>query len=757
MKYRTAKKTTGSTPLGSDLKGTPSPLSRSLWSARQRQQHLPRALWLLALLASLGLARAAARHAAPPGAARHSRARALQWGVLLPLFVGMTSIAPFLARPQRFGTRRPGGKGPGDASAQALPSSAPGSSSVTDALKLAAMARRSALASVLPPVIPQPEKPAQRSAWRAWFADPWLIATLTLACLASGCSLGYFLATHQTLLYGDANSHMAFARRLFDNATPGLAQLGGVWLPLPHLLMLPFIWNDTLWRTGLAGSLPSMGCYVVATLYLFLSARRLTHDSRASFVGTLLFLLNPNILYLQSTPMSELVLIATLTATAYYFLCWVQDEHPKDLIWAAACACLATLARYDGWFLFGMALLLIPLVGWLKHHSWAHIEGHLLVFGTLGGLGILLWFLWCALIFGDPLYFQHGPYSAQAQQQSIIQSNMAYTYHDLGQSLLYYLIETIETIGPLLFVLGIVALLVLVLRHRLSPNTLTMCLFLAPFPFYVLSLYTGQITLSVPGVTGQTIISVPGVGPVTLILPGVIPSSGSQTFFDARLGSQMVAPAALLLAVLASSRRPGKRALRSLKQLVLVGVMLAQVTLTASGGIISLQDAQQSRCAPPFAILTYLAEHYNGGKILEDFFTSQMEGLEVAGLDFKDLIYEGSGALWKQALANPATLVDWIVVNPTNPDDLVAQSLNLESPTFLAHYTQVVQEPNGLSLFQRRGLHNLPTHPIPPELSAEIQLCTGTGQKASTFTTLSNPFAEEDSTQVRIIGSYREI
>ncbi len=134
-----------------------------------------------------------------------------------------------------------------------------------------------------------------------------------------------------------------------------------------------------------------------------------------------------------------------------------------------------------------------------------------------------------------------------------------------------------------------------------------------------------------------------------------------------------------------------------------------------------------------------------------------MEGLEVAGLDFKDLIYEGSGALWKQALANPATLVDWIVVNPTNPDDLVAQSLNLESPTFLAHYTQVVQEPNGLSLFQRRGLHNLPTHPIPPELSAEIQLCTGTGQKASTFTTLSNPFAEEDSTQVRIIGSYREI
>gem|GEM_PF-482362 len=750
MKKITEKNSTGSTSLCSDLKSTPSPLSRSLSPERQTKQPLPRALWLLALLASLGLARAAARHAAPPGAARHSRARALQWGVLLPLFVGMTSIAPFLARPQRFGTRRPGGKGPGDASAQALPSSAPGSSSVTDALKLAAMARRSALASVLPPVIPQPEKPAQRSAWRAWFADPWLIATLTLACLASGCSLGYFLATHQILLYIDAYSHMTIARRLFDNATPGLAQLGGAWLPLPHLLMLPFIWNDTLWRTGLAGSLPSMGCYVVATLYLFLSARRLTHDSRASFVGTLLFLLNPNILYLQSTPMSELVLIATLTATAYYFLCWVQDEHPKDLIWAAACACLATLARYDGWFLFGMALLLIPLVGWLKHHSWAYIEGHLLVFGTLGGLGILLWFLWCALIFGDPLYFQHGPYSAQAQQEGFIQAGTLSTYHDLGQSSRYYLLASLETIGPLLFVLGIVALLVLVLRHRLSPTLLAVSLFLTPIPFYILALYTGQAILSVPALPAQLTFSVPGVaGQFILSVPSVFSARMLQGFFNARYGAQSVAPAALLLAVLASSRRPGKRALRSLKQLVLVGVMLAQVALTASGGIISLQDAQQTRCTRPFAMLTYLAEHYNGGKILADFYVSQLAEYGAAGLDFKDLIYEGSGALWKQALANPATLVDWIVVNPTNPDDLVAQAIEVHSPTFRTQFTPVVQEPDGTSLFQRRGLPNLPTHPIPPELSADIQSCAGSGQKASVFITPAYAFADRDATQIR--------
>ena len=51
---------------------------------------------------------------------------------------------------------------------------------------------------------------------------------------------------------------------------PGLAQLGNVWLPLPHLLMAPFAQNDFLWRTGLAGTLTSMPCYLIASIYVFL-------------------------------------------------------------------------------------------------------------------------------------------------------------------------------------------------------------------------------------------------------------------------------------------------------------------------------------------------------------------------------------------------------------------------------------------------------------------------------------------------------
>jgi hypothetical protein len=152
-------------------------------------------------------------------------------------------------------------------------------------------------------------------------------------------------------------------------------QLGGVWLQLPHILILPFVWNDYLWATGLAGSFVGMICYFVATIFIFLSARRITHSSIASFVGTLVFIFNPNILYLQATPMAEPVCWATFTMACYFMLAWIQEEKTKYLILATASTCLATLARYDGWILVAVFPVLIVFIGLLKHYSLRKIEG----------------------------------------------------------------------------------------------------------------------------------------------------------------------------------------------------------------------------------------------------------------------------------------------------------------------------------------------------------------------------------------------
>src|SRR5436190_21351242 len=100
----------------------------------------------------------------------------------------------------------------------------------------------------------------------------WNYETAWVAVLAAFASVIAFLIYYrmgEVLLYGDAIAHINIARRVFDSRTPGLLQLGTVWLPLPHLLMIPFIISTKMWQTGAGGSIPSMAGYVFAVIGVF--------------------------------------------------------------------------------------------------------------------------------------------------------------------------------------------------------------------------------------------------------------------------------------------------------------------------------------------------------------------------------------------------------------------------------------------------------------------------------------------------------
>src|SRR5258708_28910730 len=90
-----------------------------------------------------------------------------------------------------------------------------------------------------------------------------------VAVLVSLFSFLYYLQRSDLLLYGDAIAHINIARRVFDSQTPGLLQLGTVWLPLPHLLMIPFIFSDAMWRSGAGGSIPSIIAYLLGGVGIF--------------------------------------------------------------------------------------------------------------------------------------------------------------------------------------------------------------------------------------------------------------------------------------------------------------------------------------------------------------------------------------------------------------------------------------------------------------------------------------------------------
>src|SRR5258708_37165015 len=83
------------------------------------------------------------------------------------------------------------------------------------------------------------------------------------AVLVSLFAFLYYLQRSDVLLYGDAVAHINIARRVFDSRTPGLLQLGTVWLPLPHLLLIPFIFSDAMWQSGAAGFILSLVAYLL--------------------------------------------------------------------------------------------------------------------------------------------------------------------------------------------------------------------------------------------------------------------------------------------------------------------------------------------------------------------------------------------------------------------------------------------------------------------------------------------------------------
>src|SRR5437868_11563048 len=116
---------------------------------------------------------------------------------------------------------------------------------------------------------------------RRW--DPETALVAWIASVVSVASFFYYFHRGELLLYGDAVAHINIARRVFDSRTPVPLQLGTVWLPLPHVLIMPFVVSDAAWQSGLLASLPSMLAYVLAVLGVF----RLVRDSLpASADGT---------------------------------------------------------------------------------------------------------------------------------------------------------------------------------------------------------------------------------------------------------------------------------------------------------------------------------------------------------------------------------------------------------------------------------------------------------------------------------------
>ena len=266
-------------------------------------------------------------------------------------------------------------------------------------------------------------------------AAPWLALAGVIAMLAgiSITAARWCLNRGYVMYYGDAEAHLNIARRVFDSRTPGPEQLGTVWLPLPHLLLIPGVMHGDWWRTGVAGIIPSAVCFVLAGTFLFAAARRAFKSVSAGLCAALIFALNPNILYLQSTPMTEMLFAASLAALVWSILWFRDSQSIFALLIAVAASNAASLTRYEGWFLIPFAALAVLLVA---RRKWIAVP-----FAALAALAPLAWLAHNRFYYGNALEFYNGPWSAIAIYRRYLEHGMQ-RYpgdHDWPTAARYYL------------------------------------------------------------------------------------------------------------------------------------------------------------------------------------------------------------------------------------------------------------------------------------------------------------------------------
>jgi hypothetical protein len=125
-----------------------------------------------------------------------------------------------------------------------------------------------------------------------------LFAVLAFSVSLSGIAIAWSWSHGALLNYGDAAAHLHIARRVFDSHQPRFSELGSVWLPLPHILLLPLVQKYNWWASGTAGILPSALAYIAACLGIYRLARRWIPPIPAA-LALVFFATNPNLLYLD--------------------------------------------------------------------------------------------------------------------------------------------------------------------------------------------------------------------------------------------------------------------------------------------------------------------------------------------------------------------------------------------------------------------------------------------------------------------------
>lgn len=502
--------------------------------------------------------------------------------------------------------------------------------------------------------------------------------TMVLAAVSVAALLFYY-AKQELLLYGDAVAHLNIARRVVDNRHPieSYGQLGTVWLPLQHIAMLPFVWVNTLWQSGIAGAIPGMLAFVLGTLgiYRLINARA---GRLPAYLAAAIYALNPNLLYMQTAAMNEPISLAFFIWSLVYLDEFLHATDPptadstvrptqlssrQALEYCGITMYAGALTRYDGWFsatVFGI-LLTCLFVRWYRRanhpQSRRMMTKSFLEVLLLNALVPVYWLVYTWAVSGNALDFINGPYSAKAiAARSTAQGAPPYPgQHDVFTAALYFLKSAQLNMGPpiwgrLLFALALLGTGVAVWRWRRYAVLLLLWL---PLAFYGLSIAYGSV-------------------------PIYIPIWYPFSYYNVRYGLELLPVFAVfpVIAMSAVRDKANTATLRAVLSGVLIAVVGVSYILAYAETPITLREARTNsrdrnaleqglasvlvQLPPNSTLLMYEAEHAGA--------------IRLAGIPLRHVISEAEHPDWELALLDPAHRADYAVACKGDPVWAAVQS-----------------------------------------------------------------------------------
>jgi hypothetical protein len=466
-----------------------------------------------------------------------------------------------------------------------------------------------------------------------------------LACVIGALTLliticGWWLYRHDYVLYyGDAQAHLDISRSIVDSKTPGYDQLGTVWLPLLHVICLPFVRNDWMWSTGLAGTIPVAAFFVLGGTFFYLAARSAFGSRVAALVSIGCLALNPNVLYLSAIPMTETLFLAGV-AILLFAGCRFAETRDRKWMSVAVLACwLTCLTRYDGWFLLPFA------AAWIAYYSRTRVRTFF-VFCAAAAAVPLYWFAHNWWETGNALDFYNGPYSPRA-----IQGGKPYPgYQKLAEAFHYYFTAGRLCSGSTLLALGATGAVFAVRTKARIPMLL---LLLTPL-FYVVSMYSS--------------------GGSPIYLPELWPFSYYNTRYGIALVGLCAFGAGGVVLRLPQRWRKAAFALPILS-------ILPWILRPGIDDVICWKESQvnsRTRRAWTAPGAEYLTSEYRAGQGITARFGDLTGIFCRARIPLKEVLHEGNGPEWFATKARPDLLHRNFWLISLDSGDRLAQNYRLE-------------------------------------------------------------------------------